>query len=942
MTIRRGIVIAVLAGICGFPAPLPSAASAEAPATGRIDSLESIPDARWQLEGFVGGRVRANVDHWLIPAPANNPGLLEMFARRDSGTPPDLVPWAGEFVGKYLISGAQAMRMSDSPELRPTLEQVVGRLLALQDADGYLGPWPKDQRLRGQWDLWGHYHIMLGLLLWHDETGDEKAEEAARRIADLVCSTCSGGDFRVIDAGSHEMNMSILHGLTILYRRTGEDRYLAMAREVLKDIERAGNYHRVGLEGREFFRSPRPRWESLHCLQGLAEMHRITGDPAFRQSFLHHWASIRRFDLRNTGGFSSGEQATGNPFVNDAIETCCVIAWQAVMIDVLALTGQSVIADDLERATLNAALGAQHPSGAWCTYNTPMAGQRTPSHIDISFQVRPGTPHLNCCSVNGPRGYGSISDWGLMRTADGLALNYYGPGTIRANLADGTPLAIRQQTDYPIGGRVVLSFDMAAARPFELALRIPAWSRTTRVRVNGEPVSAVMPGEYLKLARTWQPSDEIALDLDMQVRYEPGDREQFGKASFYRGPILLAADSRIEQQGSLTNVDELPVIDVNQIDKACLVEPQADSDAPWMTVEVPASGVTIRLIDFTSAGKTTLEGQPQSRYATWLPAANMRPPLPVAWLPADGAALGPGDILFAWRQPAHDDTARRHAVVIADSPAFDRELLRYGDAGGASLVLPADAATVLKPHTMYYWKIIARNEHGQAESIAPHKRFRIDPSAPASPTNWPYGQRKGDAMLVAATLAGNVEPSYGTLEDARGWKPAPGPNGATATAIELDGQSGMIRYRLSAFPDEDYTVAVRVCVSPVQSDRFGQIFSAWSRGMDDPLRVCLAGGKLAARIEAGRFFSTPTVPLEVGRWHHVAAVKNGDKLILYLDGQPAGAAAVPARISTATEVVGIGGNPLYTGGPEYLAGRFADLRLFARALTDDEVRKLAE
>ena len=30
------------------------------------------------------------------------------------------------------------------------------------------------------------------------------------------------------------------------------------------------------------------------------------------------------------------------------------------------------------------------------------------------------------------------------------------------------------------------------------------------------------------------------------------------------------------------------------------------------------------------------------------------------------------------------------------------------------------------------------------------------------------------------------------------------------------------------------------------------------------------------------------VPLEVGRWHHVAAVKNGDKLILYLDGQPVG------------------------------------------------------
>ena len=47
---------------------------------------------------------------------------------------------------------------------------------------------------------------------------------------------------------------------------------------------------------------------------GLAKLYRVTGDERYRKSFLHHWASIRRFDMRNTGGFSSGEQATGNPY----------------------------------------------------------------------------------------------------------------------------------------------------------------------------------------------------------------------------------------------------------------------------------------------------------------------------------------------------------------------------------------------------------------------------------------------------------------------------------------------------------------------------------------------------------------------------------------------------------------------------------------------------
>ncbi len=191
--------------------------------------------------------------------------------------------------------------------------------------------------------------------------GRHPARNAAVRIGDLVCRTFLDTDLRVLNAGSPEMNMAIVHGLTRLYQATGESRYLAMAREVVRDFEQAGDYYRTGLAGREFYRTPRPRWESLHSLQGLADLYRITGDASYRDAFLHHWASIRRWDLRNTGGFSSGEQATGNPYANDAIETCCVIAWQEVMLDALKLTGDSTIADDLESSLFNAALGRSTP-----------------------------------------------------------------------------------------------------------------------------------------------------------------------------------------------------------------------------------------------------------------------------------------------------------------------------------------------------------------------------------------------------------------------------------------------------------------------------------------------------------------------------------------------------------------------------------------------------
>lgn len=133
-----------------------------------------------------------------------------------------------------------------------------------------------------------------------------------------------------------------------------------MAREVEKDWERAGDYLRAGLDGREYFQSPRPRWASLHDLQGLFDLWRITGDGKYRDAFIHHWRSIRRWDRRNTGAFSSGEQATGNPYAPTAIETCCTVAWIALTVDYLKLTGDPRAVGDLELATLNGGLGAQH------------------------------------------------------------------------------------------------------------------------------------------------------------------------------------------------------------------------------------------------------------------------------------------------------------------------------------------------------------------------------------------------------------------------------------------------------------------------------------------------------------------------------------------------------------------------------------------------------
>lgn len=778
------------------------------------EALQTLTaNSRWSFGGVVAPRMEANLRNWLLTTPEANPALTEMFRLRDRQPPPRLEPWAGEFAGKYLISCVQALQLCDSPELHDHTARFVAGLIGTQAGDGYLGPFPASERLLGHWDLWGHYHVMQGLLLWHDATGDPAAFQAAQRAADLICQTYLDGSRRVFDAGSAEMNMAVAHVLAELHRRTGEPRYLAMTMEIVKDWERAGDYLRTGIAGTPFYQTPRPRWESLHDLQALAELWRITGEARYRDAFISHWRTIRKFDRRNTGAFSGGEKATGNAFAPSAIETCCTVAWMALSCDMLRLTGDPHVADELELSTFNAALGAQHPSGRWWTYNTPMDGERKASAHDIVFQARPGSPELNCCSVNGPRSLGMLGDWAVMRDERGLTVNWLGPLELTTPDGSGGTVNLSCRTGYPLEGGI--AWQIASAQPLRVRFRIPAWASEVSARIAGQSVP-VTPGTYLEAERTWKSGDTVELHLSLPLRALDGQREQNGKVSLYRGPLLLAYD----QHDNPFDEAGIPPLEPGRWQEAKLVpvsKPEADWHAPWLWIDIPTAKGFLRLRDFASAGAHG------TRYRSWLRLAGLEAP------------LGP------------------------------------------------------------------------------------------------------DALVVSASLHGEAKPQFGRLLNATGCSPT-----AHNGGVSLNGRDGMLTYALPETFGPDFSLAVRVRVRELPPGKqIGQIFSAWCGSMDDPLRVTVDHGMIAARIEAGRAYGTAGVPLNVGEWHHVAAVKAGTKLTLYLDGVPRAATAAPPSILTQSRAFALGGNPAYTGAPEFLAADFTGLLVRNRALTSAEIATLS-
>jgi len=582
--------------------------------------LERPTRAEFTFHGLLGERISANRRNWLLVAPAANPAMLQIFRDRDREPRRDLVPWAGEFAGKYLISAVQSLRLTRDRRLKVHLIKFVADLIATQDVDGYLGPFSREEGMMGpgRWDLWGQYHVMLGLYLWYRETGDRDAFDACRRCADLFCRVFLDGGKRVAQAGSEEMNESSIHIFTLLYEETGEARYLRMAREIEKDWETppSGDHVRAALAGKPFWQHPKPRWESLHGVQAIAELYFITGEEKYRQAYETIWWSIVEGDRHNTGGFSSGEQATGNPYHTGAIETCCTIAWMAVTQDYLRMTGDSRAADELELSTWNAVLGAQNASGRWWTYNTPMDGERKASAHDIVFQARAGSPELNCCSVNGPRGIGILSEWAVMGGRDGIALNYYGPSEIVVRTPSGRRLRLTQETDYPVGGRVFLTVSPGAEERFTLRLRIPGWSQRTRVKMNGQLQAGAQPGTYLALDRIWRQGDTVEVMLDMGPWFWVGEKGSEGKVSVYHGPLLLAYDPRFDTH----DPTKLPTLDTARPPNTRTPEHPNTSPLPLLLLRFATEdGGGITLCDFASAGAAG------NRYVSWLPARGLQP-----------------------------------------------------------------------------------------------------------------------------------------------------------------------------------------------------------------------------------------------------------------------------------------------------------------------------
>lgn len=558
--------------------------------------------AKTRLNGITGKLLKNINRNWLIGLRETNPAILDMYHQRDIKPYRDLLHWSGEFAGKYITSAFFNYKATGDKELFEYIRGFLDELMTCQDDEGYLGCWPRNCRLTGSrpetpytpngtWDSWAHYHVMYGLILWYLETENKSYLDTACRIADFFMKTFyRENGFRLVETGSTEMNLAPYHSFAMLYNITGEKKYLDFALEIEKDFDHptAGNYMKWALEKMEFYTCPKPRWESLHVIMGMAEMYIATGDEKYLTAAEFTLRSILRTDVHNTGAFSTEEAALGTPYRDGNVETCCVVAYDALAYEVYMQTLAADLADFLEIAHYNACVGYYSPTGRWSTYNTPMNGVKRSSCDSINFQCRPGSPELNCCSVNAPRGVAQIARWAVIEKDDCVYINAY--EALESTLPSGKVVVTG---GYPFDNTVTLQLALSGKK---VALRIPQWSHKTLVTRGGETACVTEKGYYL-IERAGE--EMLTVTFDFSPKTLKGGDEKEGFTSVYVGPMLYAADAFDNPEYDVT---DLPALDVTTLTK-----PELHSRGGYTVTD---GSVVLR--DFASAGMTG------SRYVSWL------------------------------------------------------------------------------------------------------------------------------------------------------------------------------------------------------------------------------------------------------------------------------------------------------------------------------------
>ncbi len=472
-------------------------------------------------------------------------------------------------VYKVLEGVAYALMLEEDAELEKKADQIIADIAGAQEENGYLDTYFTLNAPEEKWtDMEKHEmycggHLMEAAVAYKQATGKGVLLEVACRLADHYDSVFGPGKEHWVP-GHEEVEL----GLIKLYRETGEERYLRLAKWLLE--ERGHGYGKGEIWDKK-------EWGPAYCQDDkpVKDMSDVKGH-AVRAMYLYAamadivilnekeeeylkaldrlWESVVGRNMYVTGGIGQTKDNEGftqdYDLPNDTAycETCASVGmiywnWRMNM-----LHADARYADIVEQELYNGALAGVSLDGNRFFYVNPL--ETDGSHHRQEWY------DCSCCPTQIARFIPSIGNYIYNKSDNNIWINQFIKSESE-HVLEGGKVQIIQEGNYPWEGSMRFIIGATSLEDFNIFIRISKWVNSFNITINDKNTSDYILGKgYLKLTRSWKQGDQVSLTLDMPVKRvysDPRVKNNLEKVALQRGPIVYCFEE-VDNPGDFNDI----------------------------------------------------------------------------------------------------------------------------------------------------------------------------------------------------------------------------------------------------------------------------------------------------------------------------------------------------------------------------------------------------